>query len=69
MRAYNHSWQINKWEYKEVSTPLNVIDEFLHLLRGGVEYRMPLKFIVLYVPLNKYYIRMDKVNKYLERVC
>lgn len=68
MRAYNHLWQINKWEYREVLTPINVIDEFLYLLRGGVEYRMPLRFIALYVPLNKYYIQIGKVSKYLERV-
>lgn len=68
MRACNHLWQINKWEYREIASVLSVVDGFVHLLRNGQEYRMPERFIALYVPLNKYYIRMDKVNKYLERV-
>jgi len=68
MRAYNHLWQINKWEYKEIANVLSVVDGFVHLLRGGREYRMPERFIALYVPLNKYYIQIGKVSKYLERV-
>ena len=68
MQAYNHSWQINKYKYREVGHVLSVVDGFIHLLRGEREYRMPERFIALYVPLNKYYIRMDKVNAYLERV-
>lgn len=68
MRAYNHSWQINKWEYREIASVLNVVGGFVYLLRNGREYRMPERFIVLYVPLNKYYIQIGKVSKYLERV-
>ena len=68
MQAYNHLWQINKWEYREIASVLNVVDGFVHLLRNGREYRMPVRFIALYVPLNKYYIQIGKVSKYLERV-
>ena len=68
MQAYNHLWQINRYKYREIGDVLNVVDGFIHLLRGGVRYKMPERFIALYVPLNKYYIDMSKVNKYLERV-
>ena len=68
MLAYNHDWQINKYMYREIDNVIKVIDGFVHLLREGREYRMPEHFIALYVPLNKYYIQINKVSKYLERV-
>ena len=68
MRAYNHLWQINRYIFKEVGYPVGIVDDYLHLQRNGVEYRIKLAWVALYVPLNKYYIRMDKVSKYLERV-
>lgn len=68
MRAYNHLWQINKWEYREVGQPCCVIDGYLYLLRNGVKYRISDRWVALYVPLNKYYVQIGKVNKYLERV-
>lgn len=68
MKSYNHLWQINKWEYKELENVLDVSDSYIYLLRKNVKYRMSLEFISLYVPLNKYYIQINKVNKYLERV-
>jgi hypothetical protein len=68
MQAYNHLWQINKFIYKEVAQPYDFVDGFLYLMRNGVKYKMPERFVALYVPLNKYYIQMDKVSKYLERV-
>jgi len=68
MLRYNHLWQINKYVYRQVGCPLRVIDDYLHLERNGVEYRIWDKWVALYVPLGHYYIRMDKVNDYLERV-
>lgn len=68
MRAYNHLWQINKYMYKEIASVQSVVDGFVHLLHNGREYRMPERFIALYVPLNRYYIQIGKVSKYLERV-
>ena len=68
MQAYNHLWQINKWKYREVAQPCGFVDGFLYLLRNGVKYRIAERFVALYVPLNKYYIDMSKVSKYLERV-
>ena len=68
MQAYNHAWQINKYIYREVGQPCGWVDNYLYLLRNGVKYRMPERFIALYVPLNKYYIQIGKVSKYLERI-
>lgn len=68
MRAYNHLWQINKYMFKEVGCPVGVVDDYLHLQRNGQEYRIKLAWVALYVPLNKYYVQIGKVNKYLERV-
>jgi len=68
MLTYNHLWQINKYMYREIGCPVGVVDGFLYLLRNGIKYRILDKWVALYVPLNKYYIQIGKVNKYLERV-
>lgn len=68
MQAYNHLWQINKYQFKEVAKPREIIDGFLHLIKNDVEYRMPERFIALYVPTNKFFIEINKVSKYLEKV-
>ena len=54
--------------YKEVGCPVGVLDDYLHLQRNGVEYRIADRWCALYVPLNKYYIQIGKVNEHLERV-
>ena len=68
MRAYNHLWQIDKWIFREVERPVGIIGDYLHLKRNGGEYKMPLVFVALYVPTNKFFIQINKVNKFLERV-
>ena len=68
MIAYNHLWQINKYMYREVGQPCGYVDGFLYLLRNGIKYRIADRWCVLYVPLNKYYIQIGKVNEHLERV-
>lgn len=68
MQAYNHLWQINNHKFKEVAEPKGIINGFLHLIKNNVEYRMPKGFIVLYVPTNKFFIEINKVSKYMERV-
>ena len=68
MQAYNHMWQINNHKFKEIAEPKGIIVGFLHLIKNGVEYRMPERFVALYVPTNKFFIEISKVNKYLERV-
>ena len=68
MQAYNHIWQINKYMYREVGQPCGHVDGFLYLLHNDINYRIADRWVALYVPLNKYYIQIGKVSKYLERV-
>lgn len=68
MQTYNHSWEIDKWRYYEVAQPVGIFDDFLHLYKNGNRYKMPTRFISLYVPTNKFFIEINKVNKFLERV-
>jgi len=68
MQAYNHLWQINNHKFKEVIEPQGVIGGFLYLIKDGIEYRMPERFIAFYVPTNKFFIEINKVSKYMERV-
>lgn len=69
MQAYNHLWQINNHQFKEVAEPRGIIDGFLYLIKNNVKYRMPERFIALYVPTNRFFIEINKVNKYMERVA
>lgn len=68
MRRVNHKWQINEHRYWEIETPIGELGNWFHLKRDGKEYRMPNRYIAEYIPLNRYYIEIAKVNEHLERL-
>lgn len=68
MLAVNHEWQINKYAYKEIVNVVGTFGDYFHLIKNKVEYRIPISCIIYLVPNNKYFIRMNSINKLMERV-
>ena len=68
IKYVNHKWEINKYRFREIAQPIGPVGDLFQLIRNGVRYAIPSRFVMCYVPLGVYYIEIGCVNKFMRRV-